>query len=337
MISTFDKITNCVGLPYIILYCLLFARASKRFVSISLVFVAFFVIWRIVCNISSSRYCLTLIPFVYLSFLFFLKKEAPPKNNRTVLFILFLFLVGYNTVSNYVSSRNLYIFDVKEYSEKVRDTRGIDSTVIYSKELNRLGTSDQNNPFLEFDETFEDLTEYYKRHYLWNKEVLFVVGDNDCPDKHYHNLKTKLIGCHYRDKKKQKSITLFQHSKYLPEPKGIHDFLPAGSFLKVYDSEFDFYIYQQGKQLFYVINRETPTNIKVICNIFPRDFNELPKNLISRRYENQSFYMRSKKAKLFDETHDYKIYYVDLDKKYDIKYIKVGLGKMPRLYHIALD
>ncbi len=337
MISTVDKIINCVGIPYVVLYCLLFTRASKRFIFANLLLVAFFIIWRTICDISSSRYCLTLISFIYLSFALFLKKEALQKNNRTILFVLLLFLVGYNTVSNYVSSRNLYIFDVREYTEKARDIRGIDSIVIFPKEFNRLGDFEQKEDFVEFDETFTDLTEFYKRKYLWNKEVLYIVGDIDCPDKQYDNHRTKLIGCHYKDRKKQKAITLFQHSKYLPEPKEIRDILPAGAFLKVYDSEFDYYAYQHEKSLLIVINKKTPTDIKVICNIYPVDPKKLPQDLISHGYDNQSFYMRSKKAKLFGTTPEYNVYYMDLNKSYDIQYIKVGLGKMPRLYHIVLD
>lgn len=338
MYNVFEKIIDCISIPYAIfavVAIISFLKSNKPILGLVVFSILFLYVWRLFFQIVSSRYC-----SIFIVVLFVIIAIAGRETNlfwkRTKIIITLL--ISYNLLKVTSSFRNIYIYDIQEeISSLSNNPQNI--FFVEKKEFRRLSdNADKINPidkFIYFNKGELKSVDIFKNKYeFWNYNG-YIIGSEDCEvllkdDLFYKQKKVLSMSKYITNKSKNKwcrvvkvdktSPLVFENTLLNDDPY-ISSILNKGV-LKSVNIELDTYLFLYQNRIVLFVGSELIPGTWIYIHVY--------KNGTTNEFDELGFHNNSNR--LYKKIGNYSIYEQSIPVCYKNKYVKVGFYKSSASY-----
>lgn len=312
-------------------------------------------IWRLMYGVTSSRYNASFL-FFNIFFLAYFFRKVIFSRNRIGIIVAVLCVTGliiFNVIKLNSSFRNNYVFDVQDDIRMILSSDQSAKIYIEKKEFERFYAPDLSNikqGKVDYSIPANSFHSFYLNYCIWNSPIYFAY---QLIETQTNNLSTLLkdnerngvsfypVRRYYTKKSKRTSLLFFRSKVYIPPiPPEIQQRAQDGV-LKVYNPEYDVYIFQIEDRLIWFIGKDITQKTEVLFFLFTDQPELLPPKRVIYGSDNQDFHVTDKKSSYERERcGKYRVFERTIPKGYPITSVKVGYyanGKHLWISHIDVN
>ena len=299
-------------------------KIPKHFVLI----IVFILTWRAFSKENSSRYYLfPAYLCIYLSVY-----AATRIKKKCIRVCLFLALMTIHVVKIYSPFNNIYIRDLQDILKKLSREDETCRIAIYKKEFYRAsnGLTERPENFMNYLDTdnVSSVTDYYIDNLLFYRNLYLVTSESvrdssEINEKKKTSRLCKPIASFLSNSSHSKNVVLYKHRQYAPVPPDI-DLDDGNLVLKAYIKEYDTYIYQDGRELMWLVGKEISKKTGIIYRLYTTRYDLLPESRKGHKFDSRGFRIGSAFQK--ESIGHYLCFRREIPHEYPIDYIICGFS-----------
>ena len=320
---------SCLGV------CLLFKRNFKR----ALVFSAFLflcIFWRSFIRLTSSRYYSIILLYGIVLSVYFANAFIHAFHSKTAKHLVIFFFLATPFILHLIllfhSFRNTYIFDLQDSIKKTALNAPQYDIWVYKKEFNRLGydlLQIKKNNYFEFISSPNNLTNDFLQCSYFNTKTYYVISESSSvqspfSEQYSHYYKKIKIEHHNTNHNHSNFVSIYEFLSFNPLPQIDISKRFNSPIIKAFIPEYDAYIFQDGRKLFWLIGADIDRRTEIIFHIHTDRPELLPESRKKSGFDNRGF--RVGYACERDRIGKYRVFEKDIPSEYPITCFRVGFN-----------